>query len=991
MANLGDNFYKRNNGQKSQKSSNKSGNPLDNGFKFSNNYKKSTSNEKTKEGMIKNKIQQIKQKQKKENAKKAITKAASAAGPVAGAAAKVAVNTPKGEKYLDAYAQGSTEAEGIRNVKRMIKQDTNKLKIIGMISIIAIPVLFLVIVIAAIDKNADSQIYSNENGGTVQSDRYIDDKEVNIFAKYPDLYENIEKKVKEVSNKYKIEIDKYLIIATLIAPISNDLIRPIENENLCGEPECYYFNDKPQTWNEFLKTWSDQAELLAKMQILTYTNGSDGTNVRCGSEKTMEQYAKNDEETNEFPWYGWLYPVNWFRGFKSSVDAEVNAVCIDAPNGETEVPTVRTLSIEQGTFYSTNDEEGITYVKDPNTGGVYFWNLINENGFIHKYLKDYLSDGNKNSIKENYELNKKTIVDMVNYIYAYYDTIRKDCNGYPVIEGELDKINFQEKPGDPVYTLDFEDIFVGGSLLATYGGATGEVAKAQAIITRSEAYYNVVEHKADKIVGSVTMGCWWWKYNPTYDPNYEDQADNPNYDPDYPKEHFPEIYKAVTETRGVVVTEYNKTKVLETEYDAFCPTTREAKNGFYYLPDGQRNLPIDTSRFSVSKSRVECPCFQSNSDQPGTQFSDTLANLLDRQVGTPAQTTTETCWTATGQTKTDDDGTVLSGYKYHATGGHGRGVSQHGMAYFSRFGYNYEALIKLFLERGNKGNITKGISFKRYEGSILERECPNYDIFNQNNNGSSSYSGESNYSDVIDGTAFNEPLADILGKNGHTIDELNQCIADRVTGAGYGTREGVVEAGMGLLQCTMDMTGGYTYPYDHYGGIATRNPDLNGKLGVNSQWGTGGGTGCQGAACKLGLNCATFVRWSMCNGGMNTCSASVNTAQGMFSFEYFPGGTMVRLSPGFNVIGNESVSSASEAIDKIQPGDVLFSNLVSGKAGHVMLVVGKSGDNITIAENGRGTRTLSKDGLLNNKSMTYSVLLLDGYYADSSNMNSLSW
>ena len=990
MANLGDNFYKRNNGQKSQKSSNKSGNPLDNGFKFSNNYKKSTSNEKTKEGMIKNKIQQIKQKQKKENAKKAITKAASAAGPVAGAAAKVAVNTPKGEKYVDAYAKGSTEAEGISNVKRMIKQDLNKAKAIGFITSVAIPFVLLIVLIATVCKFVDSLIYSNVNDGTVQSENYVNDKAVNVFAKYPELYETIEKVSADVSKKYKIEVDKYLIIATLVAPIENGLIKSVEND-VCGESECYYFKGEAKKWPEFIKLWGEQAELLAKMQILTYTNGTNGVNVKCGSEQTMEQYAKNDDEVREKSAFWWINPANWFRSYKNETEAEVNAVCVDAPNGESKVPDVRVLSTEKGEYYFTNKEDGsFEYIKDPNSGGVYFWNLVNPKGFVHEYLKDYLSAEGKDD-EENYEINKTTIVKITNFIYDYYENIRKDCNGFPVIEGELDKINFQEKPGDPVYTLDFEEIFVGGSLLATYGGATGEVAKAQAVITRSEAYYNVVERKAEKIVGSVTMGCWWWKYNPTYDPKYENQEDNPNYDPNYPKEHFPEIYKAVTETRGVVVTPFNKTNVLETEYDAFCPTTREAKNGFYYLPDGQRNLPIDTSRFSVSKSRVECPCFQSNSDQPGTQFSDTLANLLSRQVGTPAQTTTETCWTDTGDTKTDDDGNVLYGYKYHATGGHGRGVSQHGMAYFSKFGYDYKALIKLFLERDNLG-----ISFKRYDGSIGERTCPKHGYFQGVDSKGSSYrgngySGESNYTDVIDGTAFNEPLADILGKNGHTIDELNQCIADRVTGAGYGTREGVVEAGMGLLQCTMDMTGGYTYPYDHYGGIATRNPDLNGKLGVNSQWGTGGGTGCQGAACKLGLNCATFVRWSMCNGGMNMCNASVNTAQGIFNFEYFPGGTMVRLSPGFNVIGNESVSSASEAIDKIQPGDVLFSNLVSGKAGHVMLVVGKSGDNITIAENGRGTRTLSKDGLLNNKSMTYSVLLLDGYYADSSNMNSLSW
>ena len=90
------------------------------------------------------------------------------------------------------------------------------------------------------------------------------------------------------------------------------------------------------------------------------------------------------------------------------------------------------------------------------------------------------------------------------------------------MKGELKKINFREDPNSPIYSLDFEEVFIGGNLLATYPGAKGEVAKAQAILTRSEAYYNIVEEGADHITGTVIMGCWWWKYNPTYDPNYEE-------------------------------------------------------------------------------------------------------------------------------------------------------------------------------------------------------------------------------------------------------------------------------------------------------------------------------------------------------------------------------------------------------------------------------------------------------------------------------------
>lgn len=696
-----------------------------NGYKNVNHFNKGVDNQ---QNGLKSKLEQVKQKQKKEAARKAIKTAANSMGPVAGAAANVALKTPKGDKYLDAYAQADSQSEGIRNVKREIKKDTKKLTILAFFFAFCLPLLFIILLASLFLKNADSQIFSNENGGTVESENYIgDDKVVNVFANYPGLYEKIIDTIDRVSEEYQVDIDKYLIIATLVAPINNDLIFP-KDDHSCGEENCYYFKGESKTWSEFLESWGDQTELLAKMQMLTYTNNQSGLVVNCGSEQTMEQYAQNDLETNTFPWWGWLNPVNWFRGFRDSAAAEVNAKCVDAPNGETVVPVVRVLSIDQGEYYLTNNaNKEYEYVKDPNSGGVYYWNLVNKNGFIHEYLKDYLSDAYSDDPDKNYEINKNVIIDTANYIYSYYKSIRKDCNGFPVIKGQLDKIDFREDGSSPTYTLDFEDIFVGGSVLATYGGAKGEVAYAQAIITRSEAYNYIVEGGGNVITGSAKMGCWWWKWNPTYDPSYENQADNPNYDPDYPKEHFPEIYKAVSETRGIVVTQYGGTKVLETEYDAFCPTTRDPIGEFYYLPDGQRNLPISTAYFSASKSRTECPCFQNEKVRPDVEYEETLDILLKKEVGVPPQTTTQTCWEPDGSTKQREDGTTLKGYKYKATGGHGRGVSQHGMAYFSQFGYDRYALLKLFLERDHMG-----ISFKRYENSIEDGECNNY-IIEKNN------------------------------------------------------------------------------------------------------------------------------------------------------------------------------------------------------------------------------------------------------------------
>lgn len=692
------------------------------GFQGKNNYKnRNNYGNVDASNSLANKLRHIKEKQKKEMAKKAIVKAVSSVNPVAGAATEAVLKTKKGEKLIDAYAKADSPSEGIKNVQIELKKDAIKRKIIMGCICVAIPILLLILFMSLFAKNADSQIYSNENGGTVESDNYgYDDKDVNIFANYPGLYEKIEETVNSVGEEYQMDIDKYLIIATLIAPIENGLITPVDDHS-CGEANCYYFRNRPDeekkslTWSEFLESWASQSELLAKMQFLTYINNENEIQVDCGSEETMEQYAKNDLETNTFPWYGWLNPVNWFRGFVDSEGAEVNAKCVEARNGETKVPTVRVSSIDQGTYYFTNNANGeYDFVIDPETGGVYFWNLINKNGFIHEYLKDYLSSEFKEDPDKNYEINRKTIVDTVNYIYSYYESIRRDCNDFLVMNGNLETIDFQEDGSSPIYTLDFEDVFVGGSVLATYGGARGETLKAQVILTRSEAYNYIVEQGGDVIVGSAKMGCWWEKYNGGLE-----------YNPDYIKEHYPEIYEAVQETRGIVVTNYGGTTVLETQYDAFCPTTREARGNFYYLPDGQRNLPIDIGHFNVPEDRVKCPCFQNRSVRPDVEFSESLSILTKKRISSPPQDTLEECWTPTGETKTDDKGKNLYGYKYDTTGGHGEGVSQHGMAYFSQFGYDYQALIKLFLERDGQG-----ISFKRLAGTIEDNECTNHLVIN---------------------------------------------------------------------------------------------------------------------------------------------------------------------------------------------------------------------------------------------------------------------
>lgn len=95
----------------------------------------------------------------------------------------------------------------------------------------------------------------------------------------------------------------------------------------------------------------------------------------------------------------------------------------------------------------------------------------------------------------------------------------------------------------------------------------------------------------------------------------------------------------------------------------------------------------------------------------------------------------------------------------------------------------------------------------------------------------------------------------------------------------------------------------------------------------------------------------------------------------------------------FGSIYSDSTQLSSINIDKIlalvKPGDVLYSD-VNGGSNHVMVIVGTEDSAIWIAENGRKTRVITYDELKSGKK-NYVILLLDDFYSNSQNRNSLSW
>ena len=940
--------------------------------------------------------------------------------PGKGDAIEKALDTEKGQKYIDAYEKGDSAAAGIKNVIVEIEKEQAKKRAIFFLVLHLLPIIviiLLVLVIVILFKDADTQIYSNENGGTVESEDYkYEDAGTNIFATYPGLYEEISAAVKKTSNTYKLEVDQYIILATLLAPIDNGIIYPIKSSEItdgksCGEPLCYKYDGEYVTWEKFVDSMGDQAELLSKMQILTYTNKG-----KCGSEKTMEQYANNDDEVEELQWWEWLNPLRWFTGYNDRKKAEKNYVCTDAPQKDNRLPeNVYTLSLDEGKYIAYAKKDGsVEYEKDPNSGGVFYWNLVNRDGFLFTYLKDYLYDKDTNTEDEDklYEQSLPKILSTAEYIYSYYLSIRKSCD-YPddvhkIIDSEIENIRVYNPPekqsrfGLPEHIeIDFEDQYLGGVLLAEYNSGNDEALKAFAILARTEAIANVGLDGRGEI---------------------ENSSNRQNYNPEYSKEKYPRLAAAVEATRGIVITDYQSDKIWHTEYDAFCPVKNTLDDGkWYYLPEGQQSLPIDVQAYKAKTGKefidpnsryLYCPCFRNNDSRPhdeiinrkNIRYAPDWTTEPSWAGGDPAQTTPSKsseypCWKTETYTREKYDEATQQyvteyGWSYHVYGGHGRGASQYGLTYFGAMGYDQDALIRLFFPTAQLRVLRSSLPI----GKCKKVDSLDKDKSNDNTptgSGNSDFDGNG-FTDVIGGSPLNTTLKQALAAKGYTIEDLNKCIGDKVNSAGYGTRAGVVAAGVGLMQCTMDMTGGYTYPYDHSGGKIGQ-ADLNGKLGVNSRWGEVGGT-CDTCAppVRLGLNCANFVRWSFCNGGMNMCSqgsAGARSMTGAFTnTNYYPGAVRIQTSGTFKVMSNSaetSISTKDEAIAAIKPGDVLYSDN-NGDGQHAMLIVGKDDSSITIGENGRKTRKISFNELKNG-SKTYVVVLLDGYYSNSSNVNGLSW
>lgn len=204
-----------------------------------------------------------------------------------------------------------------------------------------------------------------------------------------------------------------------------------------------------------------------------------------------------------------------------------------------------------------------------------------------------------------------------------------------------------------------------------------------------------------------------------------------------------------------------------------------------------------------------------------------------------------------------------------------------------------------FLSLANEGKTYKEILNQVYDnqGSINSGKC--------------TYSGAFDYGDYIldsdSSQILHTPLGTFLSSKGTSLEEFNTIIESNVEQAGYGTRAGVVAAGVTLI-AELSNNYGVKVPYfwggGHYDGVA---------LGALDYWGS---NTCHATAYNqsynyCGLDCSGFVPWAMKNGGFNKGVDLANRFQKME--------------------GAKRVTLRNYPV--VQPGDLLESS------GHVVLVV----------------------------------------------------
>lgn len=196
------------------------------------------------------------------------------------------------------------------------------------------------------------------------------------------------------------------------------------------------------------------------------------------------------------------------------------------------------------------------------------------------------------------------------------------------------------------------------------------------------------------------------------------------------------------------------------------------------------------------------------------------------------------------------------------------------------------------------------------------------------------------------------PNVDLGATSFKNVENFNQYIKDNINSAGYGTRAGVVAAGLSLISGYNFATGKrlrYSQPLRQVN-TATNSVDQEGIVNENFY-----------------LDCSSFAWWSLYNGGFKIPVNSTNQLYTAYT-------------------GNQEAWAKNtgnlKSSENGKPGDFLINS------GHIVLIVGNYDGGYYCAEfsNPSSGAQITKRSFSELNNLGYNLMDMESYYSDSNNV-----
>lgn len=203
----------------------------------------------------------------------------------------------------------------------------------------------------------------------------------------------------------------------------------------------------------------------------------------------------------------------------------------------------------------------------------------------------------------------------------------------------------------------------------------------------------------------------------------------------------------------------------------------------------------------------------------------------------------------------------------------------------------------------------------------------------------------------------NIPAVDLGATSFKTVENFNQYIKDNVNAAGYGTRNGVIAAGLSLISGYNFATGKrlrYSQP-ERQVNAETNNIDAEGIVNADFY-----------------LDCSSFAWWALYTGGFKT--------------PLFSSGNNTQAYTGDQINWAKETGSL-KPFEEGRAGDFLIRHVTQANA-HIVMIVGKDETGYYCAEfsspdNGAQITKKTFTDLNNNG---YNLIDMDAYYSNSNNV-----